>query len=203
MKKALIITFIYVLVCFTIFLPACTPCGTDGVYFKTMAISGSTVRVTGVDTSGCCDKYIFEPYIPDSNEIRYDNVLLKVKNEIEVVLNETPIKYQLGISSVKACSPAEDYDVFQEVNVTSDQPYSSVYPAGKLLNNIISVSSDAAIQSSKINNLLINHSNRDSQYFFKFNVAPDSIRVHTITIEYVFTDGRVLRSVIDGLKIGN
>ena len=157
MKKVIIIAFFSTLVCFGIVLSSCTPCGTDGIYFKTMAITASTVRITGIDTSGYNDKYIYEHYIPDSNEIRYDSVLLKVKNEIEVVLNEIPINYQLGISSAKACSPAEDYDVFQEVNITSNQPYSSVYPAGKLLNKIISVSDDAAIPGSTINNLLINH----------------------------------------------
>ncbi len=203
MKKTSIITIISTLVLFGIIVSSCTPCGTGAIYFKTQAISASTVRITGIDTSGCCDRYINEGFIPDSKEIRYDSVLIKVQNEIEIVLNEMPINYQFGISSAKACSPAEDFDVFKEVNITSDQPYSSVYPAGESLIDMISVSRDARILDSKINNLMINSSNRDSQYYFKFNAAPDSTRVHTITIEYVFTDGRVLKSVINGLKIGN
>jgi hypothetical protein len=182
---------------------SCNPCGMDAIYFKTQAISASVGKIIGVDTSGCCDEYVVEDFIQDTMSIRYDSMLLIVKSDIQTAFNEEKINLNFGISSAVACSPAENYDVFKEVRITSDESYSQVYPAGTLLNDMVSVSWDARVLDSKINNILINSSNDYDVLYFKFNVPPDEMRIHKITIEYIFTDGRVLRSVINGLKIGN
>ena len=203
MKKIPVIFLFSITILLTVNVTSCDPCGVGSIYFQTGAISASSLQITGIDTSGCCNTYITSPYQPNSTGIRYDSLLLMVENDIHTAFNETPVNYRFWINSAMACSPSKDYDVFKEVNITSNQPYSSLYPAGSLLNDIISVSEDARVLDSKIDNIMINFSNRASRYFFKFNIPPDSIRVHTITIEYIFTDNRVVRSEINDLKINN
>ena len=182
---------------------SCHPCGSEGIYFRTEAISASAQKISGIDTSGCCDTYRFEKFYPGENVIRYDTLLIKVKSDIQTVFNDGGVSWQFGVGNAKACSPAENHDVFKEVRITSDQPYNTVYPAGALLNEIIGVSWDARVQDSNINSLMINADDSSGLYYFKFKIAPDSIRTHNITVEYIFTDGRKVSSIIKGLKIGN
>ena len=204
MKKVwTVIVISFVLIVGISMVQSCNPCNVEAVHFQTQAISGSVGRIVGIDTSGCCDNYLTEPFIPGTSSVRYDSLLLIVQSEIQTVYNESNVNFNFGISTAMACSPARYYDVFKEVEIFSDQPYSDVFPAGSSLNDVVSVSWDARILDSQINNLMINREDRYGKYYFKFNVPPDTVRVHNITIEYIFTDGRVLRSVISGLKIGN
>ena len=204
MKKQLVVFIsIAMLVAGMHMVQSCNPCGSEGIYFRTEAISASTQKITGIDTSGCCDAYRFEKFYPEEKVIRYDSLLIQVKSDIQTVFNDGGVSWQFGVGSAKACSPAYTHDVFKEVRITSDQPYNTVYPAGALLNDIIGVSWDARVQDSNINSLMINDDDSYGLYYFKFKIAPDSIRAHNITIEYIFTDGREVSSSIKGLKIGN
>ena len=176
---------------------SCHPCRSDSFYLRLRSIQPTLKRITGVERVSYSPKLIVETFQNDSIGIRYDSLGIDIQNEL-ISINENTSH---GISNLYACKPAEKYDNLQKVIITSSEDYTTGYPKGSNLTEIMLVREGFNADGQKIEPYMLNRSLYFGNYFFTFQTPPSEDKFHDITIKYILTNGREYFSTIENVLI--
>lgn len=201
MKKSILIFSVWTFLCVGLaFLQSCIDeCNDGSINYKSVSIAGEIKRINGVELGSYeTPYYMVEPYVPQTNGVRYDSFGIDIVNRIEPLAYNTEYDF---FNSAYACSPAENYESLENIIVTSSETYIDIYPAGADLTDLISVRDDYQLQGISIPTYLSASELRRANLFFTFNFPPSQSKVHNLTIKYRVFDGREYEVFIPGLKI--
>lgn len=120
------------------------------------------------------------------------------RNNLELLSLDAKANF---FNSAFACDQAVNFNVLEDITITSSADYSSNYPAGTDLKQIMSVREGYSVEGETIQRYLAYARLREQNLFFTFNSPPSDKKVHDVTIKYKLADGREYDVFISGLTI--
>ena len=178
-----------------IILQSCKEPSCGGIYSHGVkSITAEPKRIVGIKREKPSPDLLVESYRPDSMGIPYDSLVIVVENSRLAMA-----KINVGLSAVYACEAAMSAETVREVVITSSEDYSTDFPKGANLKNMMVAHFDYSVKADEVGSYF------DLQYpqsrLYSFRSPPSENRSHTLTIEYKLTDGRIYNSTVENVLI--
>jgi hypothetical protein len=169
-------------------------CDVDGPGYSYLnSLSVDLKQITGKEKTEYGEFLSIEP-ADSSQAIRFDSVILDVKNDFTAMLEEKNIPL-FGINSAFACSIVIHYEKIQEFIITSDKDYDQKHPAGTNLADIILIRQGNTIEGMTYAHFQLHKPSllsNSSGLYFSFASPPLQTSSHKIEIKYILTNGKEL-----------
>jgi hypothetical protein len=203
MKKGIVMLSAWTVLCIGVAIfQSCDTCGDDGPFnYRLASIAGEVKKIDGVRLVGTPQpEYNIKPYLSSRKANHYDSIGIEIIHTVEPAAFTT--KGYL-FNSAFACDPVISYERLGDINIASSEDYTTAYPAGTDLKEIMSVREGYQVQGITIPTYLSKSQLGDRNLFFTFNIPPSTTKTHNLSIKYRLSDGREYEAFIEGLTISS
>lgn len=199
MKKILLVLTGYaVLYVVLAVLQSCDGCDDGPINFKLHSISAEVNKITGKQSVSSIDYFTLGTLLGQSEGTRYDSIGIEITHNFELLsLNNTG----KVVGQAFACDPVVNYEILEDITVTSSRNYTDAYPAGADLSGIISVRQGHQVEGLSVSSFLLNSEFYNENIFITFNEAPSESATHNLTITYNLANGRKVETSVPGITI--